>query len=288
MESPIVVEVHVLSNGAPLHVFAVDQDTKYTFTRAAGYVVYETEHHTGGVNKAIDAAGLPKPVLLRRNSLPPSITYSDYDTLLAAFHQFQLFLDPACARVAKMISIVPLSTVQVLALSQGSKEVLESLDMSIPKEWVLEQKQDELKEEGLVDLELDEQIDELKEVALLEELAAFEPYQEEPDDEGRHDSYTLKRPCRQLQLQLQAYLEFKTKKFVFNRVVVAVEQTTAEADIKTILRFLGWLQISTKVRPTCLSDLRSTKPELAQGFCAFLLDRPKPIACGSLANYFNR
>ena len=170
MESPIVVEVHVLSNGAPLHVFAVDQDTKYTFTRAAGYVVYETEHHTGGVNKAIDAAGLPKPVLLRRNSLPPSITYSDYDTLLAAFHQFQLFLDPACARVAKMISIVPLSTVQVLALSQGSKEVLESLDMSVPKEWVLEQKQDELKEEGLVDLELDEQIDELKEVALLEDL----------------------------------------------------------------------------------------------------------------------
>ena len=58
---------------------------------------------------------------------------------------------------------------------------------------------------------------ELREIALQDELCAFEPYPEE-EESATGQPYILSKPSRRLQAQLETYREFKTKKLAFKRV----------------------------------------------------------------------
>ena len=90
-----------------------------------------------------------------------------------------------------------------------------------------------MKAGSLVDLDLDDQIeelDELAEVLFQQEMSAYQPYPEVMADDNHTESYVLKNPRRRVLHQLASYCEFKTKKFAHNRTGVAVEQITCDSD----------------------------------------------------------
>jgi hypothetical protein len=108
-----------------------------------------------------------------------------------------------------MLSIVLVSSVEVIATDKGNRELLIALGCDVPEQLELEHQQEELEQdpEGpLVDLLVEERLDELKGVSIQAELMEFEPYPEREDDEAKLMNYALK-PCRSLELQLNAYSE---------------------------------------------------------------------------------
>ena len=124
-----------LPGGAPVHVFGVFGED-HMFGRAAEYAIYKTERHTASLHRAIDRAGLAKPVCLKRSSLPPSVTQEGYDSMLLDFNQFQTALDPLNSRPPKMLSIVLVQTAVQICIVQagaGSKELLQTLSVPLPE-----------------------------------------------------------------------------------------------------------------------------------------------------------
>ena len=99
--------------------------------------------------------------------------------------------------------------------------------------------QDALKADDLVDLDLDdriEELDELAEVLFQQEMSAYQPYPEVMADDNQIESYVLKNPRRRVLHQLASYCEFNTKKLAYNRTDAAVEQITCDSDCKNTLR----------------------------------------------------
>jgi hypothetical protein len=152
------------------------------------------------------------------------------------------------------------------------------------------QAQEALRRDDLVDLELDdriEELDELAEVLFQQEISAYEPYPEQEADDKQIESYVLKNPRRRVLNQLASYCEFKTKKLAYKRIGAAVEQITADSDCQNLLRFLGYLKSmrADKVALPCLTRLHQIGPEQMESYSEFLIARP--ITYGSLSNYLN-
>ena len=152
------------------------------------------------------------------------------------------------------------------------------------------QAQEALRRDDLVDLELDdriEELDELAEVLFQQEISAYEPYPEQEADDKQIESYVLKNPRRRVLNQLASYCKFKTKKLAYKRIGAAVEQITADSDCQNVLRFLGYLKSmrADKVALACLTRLHQIGPEQMESYSEFLIARP--ITYGSLSNYLN-
>ena len=145
-----------------------------------------------------------------------------------------------------------------------------------------------LEAQGLVDLLVDEeleQIDEQRAISLAEELAEFEPYPEDEQDAITMASYALK-PTRHVASELDAYAQHKTRVFAHNRQTTAVQGITADADKGGALRFLGWWSTAHQINVISLHDLRRLQPQHIEEYCNFLVD-DREIKYGSVANYLN-
>ena len=141
-----------------------------------------------------------------------------------------------------------------------------------------------------MDLELDdriEELDELAEVLFQQEISAYQPYAKVLADDNQIDNYVLKNPRRRVLNQLASYCEFKTKKLAYNRTGADVEQITADSDCQNLLRFLGYLKsmCADKIALACLTKLHQIGPEQMESYSDFLIARP--ITYGSLSNYLN-
>ncbi len=268
-------------NGTAIHVFELSGE-KHAFARAGEFALYGTATHSGSLNRALAKAGLPGPVLMRR-AAPAPLTEHEYGCLVHMYTDFQRALEPG-ARPPKMISAVPLTSVEMVAHARRKRDLLEALGLEVPQEWILEDAQEALAKEGYVDLLVDESLDELRQMSLPDELVQFEHFADDPADEQQLSGYAL-QPSRHLQGQLDAYVQHKTRVFVFDRESGAVRDITAASDVQSTLRFLGYLA-STEVRITDLRELRSLEPAQTQAFCHFLIESRK-IKFGSVANYLN-
>jgi len=135
MESTTQGQVLKLANGVPIHIFKFGGDNEdCCFGRAAEYAIWRAERHTGGLNKAIDRAGLSKPTCLKKGSA--SVAPELFDSLLHDFIQFQTALDPLGSRPPTMISICKVQTVVEICILQagtGSKELLQALSVPLPE-----------------------------------------------------------------------------------------------------------------------------------------------------------
>ena len=139
MESVDQERVLKLPSGVPIHVFGIFGED-HLFGRAAEYAIWRAERHTGGLNKAIDRAGLSKPTCLKKGSLPANVTQELSDSLHHDFVQFQTALDPLGSRPPTMISICKVQTVVEICILQGgagSKELLQTLSIPLPEVYWL-------------------------------------------------------------------------------------------------------------------------------------------------------
>ena len=64
------------------------------------------------------------------------------------------------------------------------------------------------------------------------------------DDEGRMDTYTLRRPSPLLLRELDAYIAYRTRSLNARRSGGAVVSATAEKNKEDLLRFYGFLEHS--------------------------------------------
>jgi hypothetical protein len=277
-----------LLDGTPIATFELS-GLRCMIARVAEFALYASPSHSGALNHALANAELTQPSYLRRSALPPNVTETEFNSILVTYRAFQLWIDPLSSNRANAVSVVLVSDVQKLALDRRNRALLEALGGEVPRLWDLEEQQVQLAEEGFVDPVLDEVVEDLEELAavqLQEELNAFEPYEEDEAAAGLLSSYTLKRPSRTLLSQFKEYQTHKMKKLAFDREGGAVEAITAESDVKTMQRLLGWLSLQKEVPPiTSLSMLHTVQPSLMESYCHFLIERP--VAYGSVANYMN-
>ena len=92
-------------------------------------------------------------------------------------------------------------------------------------------------------LEEPEDCDELYGVALSSELSTeFVPFVEVEQDETTSRGYSLKKPSKALQRDLDEYRARRTATLNRFRKGRAVEQTTCDGDVANGLRFLGWFK----------------------------------------------
>ena len=110
-------------------------------------------------------------------------------------------------------------------------------------------KRAELAQQGCTDfnveavLEEPEDCDELFGIALSNELSTeFVPYADIEQDEKASRGYSLKKPSKALQRDLDEYRARRTATLNRFRKGRAVEQTTCDGDVANGLRFLGWFK----------------------------------------------
>ena len=206
---------------------------------------------------------------------------------MASYRQFQLALDVAYGRPPKMLSIVLVSSVAVVAAEKGNRELLIALGCEVPEHLQLEHQQEELEQDPdgpLVDLLIEERLDELRGISIQAELCEYEPFQEDAEDEAKLINYALK-PCRSLELQLHAYREWKTRSYAWDRDSTPVVEGTAQSDVSSLLRFLGFYQHSEGIALKSMKQLTTVHPSKLQGYCEFLVARP--VTHGTISNYLN-
>ena len=180
-------------------------------------------------------------------------------------------------RQPKMLSLILVSSLGEVSIAlRGNQLILEALGCDVPEEWQLKTRQEELEKdpEGLlVDLLIEERLDELRELSIQAELCEFEPYPELAEDEAKLVNYAL-RPCRSLELQVNAYHEWKTKAYAWDRDSTAVVEVTAQSDTSSLLRFLGFYQQSADVTVKGSKELTTVHPSKLRAYCEFLFARP--------------
>ena len=288
MESQDVQIRYAEYGGVGIPVIKTEEGEEYTFVRAAEWALYGTDTHTGSVHAALKSLGLPAPVLLKRSSLPSFVNETEYVAILHAYREFQVALDPTQVRGPKMVSIVLVSSVAAIAIElRGNEQLLKAFDCEIPEAWELENQQGEFAadpEGPLVDLLIEERLDDLREVSIQAELCEYEAFEVLQEDEERLINYALK-PCRSLELQLNAYREWKTKAYAWDRDATAVVEVTAESDTSCLLRFFSFYQHNEGVTVKSLKELIAVHPSKLQGYCEFLISRP--VTHGTVSNYLN-
>ena len=120
---------------------------------------------------------------------------------------------------------------------------------------------------------------------LLDELAVYEPFAEDTQDNSKLQGYSLK-PVRHLFAQLQSFMDFRTQKLQCFRQGKPVSKVTATTDVQNFLRFLGWRACAYPPPVRCLSECLAVAPPESQEFSVFLV-RERQVDYGTVANYIN-
>lgn len=284
------------SNGNIVQVdkFSVEVDDKdYMLVRVAEYMLYDTTRSTGALAKAIKKYELPQTVALSDKTYAKrGVTNATFDAMKSAFQVFYSTIEPTQAKAPTRFAIVAVESIATIARAKHDQKVLELLGCEVPKLWVLAEQSRELAESGLVDLVLEDELQELREedavVAMSAELNIFEPFDSNDEDEQKVESYTLKRPGRHLNSQMQEYILYQTATLQWMRASGAVGQTTAASDASNFLRFAGWRVGSSNMysKMDCLSELLTLVPDDMQQFCAFLV-ATRGVLHSTVANYLN-
>ena len=279
------------NNGIQVDKFRIaGDDNEYVLVRVVEYMLYETTRSTGSFAKA-----------LRKHDLPPTLAMSDktyadsgatketFDAMKCAYRVFYSMVEPTQVKAPTRFAIVSVESVATIARARHDHRLLEVLGCPIPEEWLLADQSRQLAESNLVDLVLEDQLDEIRETAALElsaELASYEPFESNPEDDGKVETYTLRQPGRHLNTQLQHFIQYQTATLQWMREGGAVGQTTAAADASNFLRFAGWRVGTSCDKMQCFSELLTLVPQDIQDFCTFLVVTRR-VRHSTVANYLN-
>lgn len=222
---------------------------------------------------------------------------------MAIFNDYRRDEDPL-GGPAKQCTMLLMRTVCTLALHRRHERLLSSLGERPPPEWARARQQAEHEANGEVDLVLEEQVeadraeggsvDELfdKACSIQEELLQeVELAQALPEDEAREvqRNYALREQSVSLQSQIEAYTKHRTATLNSWREGTRVQENTAENDVKTLLRFLGWCQFTRHCEGTGLDfaifmheDSRQTMDEFVEW-----LQNDRSLKFSSIASYIN-
>ena len=267
----------------PVDVLEIDNDG-HVLARVVECLLLNSEQPNGALGKQLARLGLPAPRKLEKHEMTAEV--------VASYRDFQRALDPTRVRNATVLSVVPLSSAAAIAAHVSDSDFLAAMGLPVPEVVQLEQQQAELAGEGLVSLVVDDRVNELRAgeiVSLAEELVAYEPFEENAQDNLTVGSYVL-QPGRHLKAQLKQYIQYKTSVYKASRESAAVAKTTAQSDCDSFLRFLGWRAGRRGGSALqCLSELLELglANEL-EGYVEFLsTEREQAVSAGSIANYMN-
>ena len=269
----------------------------YMLFRVAEYIFYPGERSNGALHKLMRGLGLEGSLKMSSNNLPEGVSLELFTEMKTAMQSFQHAIEPTQQRVASVFAVVPTEHVARAAeeertnASLGVRHALiELLGFGVPEQMQLAFQSQQLEAEGAVDLLLEERLDaivETKALSISEELAIFEPFASNKDDNQKLKSYTLQNVPRALALQLRSFQTFQTQILQHLREGGAVSETTAAGDAANFLRFAGWRQTQA-YRPSmaCLSVCLSMSASECEAFTSFLADE-RHVTHGTIANYLN-
>ena len=279
-----------------ISIFVVN-GANYMLFRVAEYIFYPGVRSNGALHKLMRDLGLEGSLKMSRNNLPEGVSLELFAGMKTAMKSFQHAIEPTQQRVASVFAVVQTEHVARAAeeertnASLGVRHALiEVLGFGVPEQMQLAFQSQQLEAEGAVDLLLEERLDAIAETRALsisEELAIFEPFASNADDNQKLNSYTLQDVPRALTLQLRSFQIFQTQILQYLREGGAVSETTAAGDVANYLRFAGWRQTQA-YRPsmTCLSVCLSMCASECEAFTSFLTDE-RHVTHGTIANYLN-
>ena len=245
--------------------------------------------------------------LSKRTHTGDGVTTAEFELMSTAMIHFQRAMEPL-ARAPSVFSVVQTELVVKLAKesckhSLGLRiSMLHVLGSEIPECMHLEQESQHNDQNGYLDFELEDRRDALAAVlgptedgaaeaveiagtGLLDELAVYEPFAEDTQDNSKLKEYSLK-PVRHLLVQLQSFMSFRTQKLQCFRQGKPVSKVTATTDVQNFLRFLGWRAFAHPPPVRCLSECLAVVPPESQEFSVFLV-RERQVGYGTVANYIN-
>ncbi len=112
------------------------------FTRELEKLVYETNRCSSNVLRDLEQLGLEDAGRIYKRAQDHGITEEDWRTLISEYNRAKKVSDPL-AGPAKQVQVLPIKVCCALALSRGSRAVLECLGGTVPEAWI---KQDRIAE----------------------------------------------------------------------------------------------------------------------------------------------
>mmetsp|Transcript_103739 Transcript_103739/g.298466 ORF Transcript_103739/g.298466 Transcript_103739/m.298466 type:complete len:726 (-) Transcript_103739:375-2552(-) len=177
------------------------------------------------------------------------VTHEEWTALLSAYMDMMRSRD-ALATTARRFTLVPTRVAAMIAQDESNKYILLALGKQLPKKWAAAEAREEARVAGGVDfnaeaiLEESEDCDELAEIAFEDELAmaGYAEFEESEADVAQARTYKLTTISKALAAEISAFKARRTRVICRHRAGRAVQSTTVESDIGTLLRFLGWMK----------------------------------------------
>ena len=213
--------------------------------------------------------------------------------------------DPVLSGRIRNIVLLPVATAAAVCRIRGYSDTTMTFlracaPNQIPQSWMIQERGEELAEQGDHDLLLVDQLEEAEDIdqdvvapSFAAELRAggFSSFKQTVADEQSHD-YAIKpnQLGAKLDGEARTYIAFKVSPLEARRASTAVVETTAQADLQSYYRFLGFLKLKNKLpRDVHLSlDLltHASAPQWVADFVEFLKEE-RNLAFSSMANYIN-
>lgn len=233
------------------------------------------------------------------------VSLPQFHAVMSLFNDWSRQVDPLISLKAREVSLVPKQIACTVSLHRTVRRleavrILSALGQPIPRHLQERQERLEHEEAGELNLSLPDEddareleVDELFEIALNTELV------EDFDDAGecaaevvaadrsigRH--YALQKPSQVLASQLEQLKQYRCKVLNASRGSSRVTEITADADISTMNRFLGWASHSFKPSRLDFSIFRCAEIRpMIESFCEWLINDRK-CSYGTVAGYCN-
>ena len=180
--------------------------------------------------------------------------------------------DPVLSGRIRNIVLLPVASAAAVCRIRGYSDTTITFlracaPNQIPQSWLIQERGEELAEEGEHDLLLTDELEEAEDIdqdvvapSFAAELRAggFSSYKQTVADEQSHD-YAIKpnQLGAKLEGEARTYIAFKISPLEARRASTAVVETTAQADLQSYYRFLGFLKLKNKLpldvhsRSTC-------------------------------------
>jgi len=214
--------------------------------------------------------------------------------------------DPVLANRIRNIVLLPIATAAAICRLRGRSPTTTAFlracaPNQLPRSWDLQDQQDEHEQAGEADLVLDDAAADAEDAdvdvqpaSFAAELKAgtFSAYNTKAADEQNSRAYGLTAAQIPVNLGREAdkYVAFKVNPLEARRASTAVVESTAQQDLNSYYRFLGWMKLKGRLPPNVHLSLELLAHPSASSWVSdyveFMKDE-RHLAFSSMANYLN-